>query len=650
MRKSTNTSDLWSRARRIIACALVAVPLGVPMSGVKAAPASLDGDPARFTMVACKMPDQQRKAGRYAITTIPGKVQRLAVAACEDLGGLYVLGLCAERASIQKNAESGDIDAIRLMGQLLESKSDPDCPPKIQESLNWYQRAAAKGDRQSAMALSRLLAGGDSAIRADPVKAHEWLKLALGENSSIVISQESKQLLEKMNSMQQRQTDLELQIQRLEQEREDRRKRGAAISPEIEKQLSEVRSSVAALDDDYEKSAAALDPRLLISQPEVGVGGIQIVMLDPPIMETRSGQPVVFPVSGTAESRLDYEVSGRVIAPAHLLRSLLVKVNGRPVSRIEDDGFFRERIPMLGRVRNVTIEAAAQGVAPAIQRFRLELTKTGDQRMAIDPSPRPRGARSIALVVGISNYNQQKGQASGGKNYWANLANARWDAEELGKVLARDYGFTVEYLLDADATHDRILNALIRMRETVNENDQVLIYYAGHGEIDRNSTRGFWIPYDAWHEATIGPKWIQSEQITNALEAIKARQILLISDSCYSAALNTAVGGISPLATTRTRAQAIAELDRRSARLVMTSGSFSPVPDGGGGRHSLFTGALIDSLKVNNGTVFGKDLFRRVEGLVLRRARELNQTINPQYGGLDAVGHLGGDFALRRTS
>lgn len=167
--------------------------------------------------------------------------------------------------------------------------------------------------------------------------------------------------------------------------------------------------------------------------------------------------------------------------------------------------------------------------------------------------------------------------------------------------------------------------------------------------IDCNSTRGFWIPYDAFQQPTIGPQWIQSEQITNAIEAIKAAQVLLISDSCYSAALNSAVGGISPLATARTRAQAIAELERMNARLVMTSGSFSPVPDGGAGKHSIFTGAVIDSLKVNNGTIFGKDLFNRVQSLVLRRARELNQAVNPQYGGLDSVGHLGGDFMLRRT-
>jgi Caspase domain len=605
-------------------------------------------NPARYTLISCKLPDATRKAGRAAFISIPGPVKRLSVIDCEDQGGMYYLSLCAERDYLGTNARGGDVEAMRLLAQALEAKWDPTCVPKPNEAMEWYEKAAAKGDRLAAMALSRLLVQGGGSIAQDPARARKWLDAALGTNSATLFSAEAKAALESIEQMRRRMLELEQQIQQLEQEREEMRRRGNAAAAEWEQKVQEARSKAASLSEEYERASGRIDPKALVSE-DSSSGDLQIVMLDPPILAQRSAQPLVYPISGTEETRLEYNVIGRVITPRGSERSLRVKVNGKDVGQLDEGGFFHALIPLAVKSRNVSIEASAAGMKAATQQFRLEFAKGNLPPPVATAGPRVSRGKSIGLVIGISDYNEERVQKGSAARYWPNLANARRDAVALGEVLEKNYGFRVEYLLDADATHDRILGALIRLRQTLDEDDQLVVYYAGHGDIDKNSTRGFWIPVDAWQESTLGPKWIQSEQITNAVEAIKARQVLIISDSCYSAALNPAIAAVSPLASERTRPKVIAELARRPSRIVMTSGSFAPVPDRGMGNHSLFTGALVETLGVNSGTVLGQELFRRVESVVLRRARELNTPVSPQYGGIDSVGHLGGDFVFQRT-
>ncbi len=632
----------------LVVCLLV--PLYSP---AQTSSAEAISDPARHTIVSCKLPVQTRKMGQMAMFAVPGPVIRVEALKCELRGGTYVMpdsrgNLCEEIKHIRASAEAADVNAMRLLGHAYEADWDPNCPPKPDEAVAWYEKAALKGDRQAAMALSRLLASGKGVIGADPAKARRWLDAALGTDTAALFNADSQRSLAALEEMRKRVQDLEKQVEQLEQERRKAPK-GSGAANELLPKLQQLQAQQAELRKTYEQQVGQLDPRLLVAGPAGSEQELQIVMLDPPIFTQRSMQPISIPISGSEKTRLEYEVIGRVILPADRRSGLKVTVNGQPVETIENDGFFRHPVP-LQKTHSVVVEASLSGARAAAQQFRLEFASETPAPVAANRElERKPPGRSVALIVGISNYNEANTSKSG-KQFWPNLDNARNDALGLGQTLEKNYGFEVEYLLDENATYDRILSALIRLRETVRKNDQLIIYYAGHGEIDRVSTRGFWIPHDAWDQTSIGSRWIQSEQITNQLEAINAGQVLLISDSCYSAALNPAIGRVSSLATERSRANVIAELSKRSARILMTSGSYSPVADGGAKGHSIFTGALLDSLRLNASAVMGRDLFNRVESLVLRRAREMRYNVNPQYGGLDGVGHLGGDFVFRRSS
>lgn len=592
-------------------------------------------------MVSCKLPDRLVKMGQHAYSTRPGPVQRVEQGACERMGGTYFLNACEEIKLLEGPAQGGQASAMVQLARALETEGEAECPPRFDAAAGWYEKAAKAGDKSAAMALARLLSTGRSNLSADPRQARRWLSAAVGLELEGGDGGNAWPEVEKLRG---RVRQLEEQIEALERER------AKTPSPQAATALENARGQYAALAADYERALERVDAPNLLTLPAESGRELRLVMLDPPLLETRSVQTAAVLISGTEESRLAYEVVGRVLAPRELLPEVKVRVNGSAVRQIEEGGFFRQTVPLAARTRAVKVEASASGMAPATQQFRLEF---GKEMPARQPDAGMAGllkGRSYALVIGISNYNEARAKAAAAKRWWPDLANARNDAKMLGDLLHAAYGFEVEALIDQDATHERILSALIALRDRVKPEDQVLIYYAGHGEIDRASTRGYWIPYDAWNQAGLGPKWIQAEQITNHLEAIPARQVMLVSDSCYPAALNPAIAEPRNALSERSRGRAMAALAGRQARILMTSGSFAPVPDRGKGGNSLFTGALLDSLRKNAGVVLGRDLFHRTESLVLMRARELALNVNPQYGGLDGVGHLGGDFLFRRVA
>ena len=72
------------------------------------------------------------------------------------------------------------------------------------------------------------------------------------------------------------------------------------------------------------------------------------------------------------------------------------------------------------------------------------------------------------------------------------LKTALNDAESVAWALEADYGFEVTLL--TDATRADIIGALAKARATLKANDNLLVYYAGHGVLDSYAEEGFGCP------------------------------------------------------------------------------------------------------------------------------------------------------------
>src|SRR6185369_16595318 len=103
------------------------------------------------------------------------------------------------------------------------------------------------------------------------------------------------------------------------------------------------------------------------------------------------------------------------------------------------------------------------------------------------------------------------------------------------RILQQYYGFESKLLLDAAASHDGIMKELNALRSRLTPNDRLLIYYAGHGILDKSTDASYWLPVDA--ETNDDTKWIDSRRISDQLKRIAARQVLVVADSCYSGTL-----------------------------------------------------------------------------------------------------------------
>jgi hypothetical protein len=210
------------------------------------------------------------------------------------------------------------------------------------------------------------------------------------------------------------------------------------------------------------------------------------------------------------------------------------------------------------------------------------------------------------------------------------LQTAVNDAKALSALLRDRYGYTVNTLLNA--TRSEILQALSQYRRILTDQDNLLIYYAGHGWLDEDADRGYWLPIDATQNDDI--HWIANESITSKTRAMEAKHVMIIADSCYSGKL------IRGIHVNQNTPNYLKRLATRRARVVLTSGGIEPVSDAGGrDNHSVFASALLRALEENNDVLEGHELFSQV-----RRPVAVNSDQIPEYSDIRKAGHDGGDF------
>jgi uncharacterized protein len=219
------------------------------------------------------------------------------------------------------------------------------------------------------------------------------------------------------------------------------------------------------------------------------------------------------------------------------------------------------------------------------------------------------------------------------------------DARDLGKVLEEKYGFRVQLLLDADRL--TVMRAINELHEVLTEQDNLLVYYAGHGSLVNVGERsaGYWLPTNA-DQPPDDSHWVPNEFVTNHLGRMKAKRVLVIADSCYGGLLSASPGHL--FFSSKSDAAESMEYLRykmpRRSRLLLSSGGDKPVIDEGGGEHSVFARELLNILESNTGILTAPDLYASIKKPVMVRARAVNFVQEPVYKSIKGAGHEVGDF------
>jgi serine/threonine protein kinase len=222
-----------------------------------------------------------------------------------------------------------------------------------------------------------------------------------------------------------------------------------------------------------------------------------------------------------------------------------------------------------------------------------------------------------AVVIGESQYAK-----------YAELPTATNDARAIAQLLRGKYSYDVTLL--ENAPQQQVISALQATAKKMTANDNLLVYYAGHGTVANG--KGYWQAVDADLEMT---NWISPATFNDLLLDHPARRVLILADSCYSGALAR-----GPLSTSDAAAR-----KEKKARIVISSGGDAPVIDSADGQHSLFTRALLDVLGDPGDDVSDvQTLFARIRERVNDSARRAGREQNPDLAVMAEVGDEGGTY------
>jgi uncharacterized protein len=242
--------------------------------------------------------------------------------------------------------------------------------------------------------------------------------------------------------------------------------------------------------------------------------------------------------------------------------------------------------------------------------------------------------RFYAIVIGNQNYQNPKLE---------NLDTPKHDAERVYDILAEKYGFTVTRLDDANDID--ILKTINDLNQVVKPEDNVLIYYAGHGArlASQKAENGYWLPVNA----DPPPKdtfWVPNEQITGHLGRLPAKRVLVVADSCYAGLLSNDPSYLFMNDQVKYSKEYVAFKLPKRARLLLSSGGDKPVLDEGSGGNSVFARAFIDELEANTGIMSSPELFSRIRKRVEVAAEHNKFVQKPEFKSIKGAGHEVGDF------
>jgi uncharacterized caspase-like protein len=240
--------------------------------------------------------------------------------------------------------------------------------------------------------------------------------------------------------------------------------------------------------------------------------------------------------------------------------------------------------------------------------------------------------RYYAIVIGNQEYESIE-----------NLQTPRYDAARATRILADKYGFIVQLLEDANDVS--ILKALNDLNAVLKPEDNVLIYYAGHGArlATPRGENGYWLPVNA----DPPPKdtfWVPNEQITGHLARLVAKRVLVVADSCYAGLLSNDPSALFWSDKVAYSQDYIKYKLAKRSRLLLSSGGDKPVLDEGSGNNSVFAGAFLDALEANTGILSTPELFARISQRVEAAAARNKFVQKPEFKSIKGAGHEVGDF------
>jgi hypothetical protein len=635
------------------AIALVVAGTGLP----ERAPLAAVRNAEDLMIVDCLLPGQIRSLGMQAMYLSARRPIRTTQADCQIRGGEYV---SFDRANYQTalkvwmdQAMAGSAEAQNNVGEIYSKGLGTE--PDYGMAFQWFKKAADQGYGRAKINLGYLYEQGlgvaqDTAQALNLYREASGIKDELLYASAVEVQFKARdetisQLQGHVQSEQANSAELREQVRQLQQQLQERRR----ALESSQKQLQDTQDKLAQAKQSQDAGLAKLLENQLLAQEQeintqrsqiaameqrVGGAGAQTVagtleILNPSFVATRGRNTAVVRSPGRQK------LVGRVSSQSGVSQ---VSVNGTAVL-VAANGVFNAEVDVPAGGTMVKVAAVDKNGGKAQLDFSI-VPQSGGAVAAGSSAPTPSGAtprdikfgRFYAVVIGNNSY------SDGG---YSSLKTAGSDATAVSNLLRDRYGYQTTLLLNASRLET--LSALNDMREKLKPEDNLLIYYAGHGEIDGKG-QGYWVPSDG--AAGNSKTWISNAAISDILNAMAARHVLTVVDSCYSGTMTRAAAPSFNAGTMPADQWAgwVRTMVNGRSRTALTSGGLQPVADAGVGDHSFFARAFLNVLQDNNHLLEAQRVYSEVAASVALNGANSALPQSPQYAPIRYAGHESGEY------
>ncbi|MCK5028830.1 MAG: caspase family protein [Bacteroidales bacterium] len=201
---------------------------------------------------------------------------------------------------------------------------------------------------------------------------------------------------------------------------------------------------------------------------------------------------------------------------------------------------------------------------------------------------------------------------------FSELVNPVIDATTIADELQSNYYVQTELLINPT-----LKEAIEKIREYAkleySANDNLLIFFAGHGIYDDVFKEGYVISRDSKSDDVAKTSYLSHSNLRTMVNNIPCKHILLIMDVCFGGTFDPLIASKSRAAdmyTEVTNEEFIQRKKKYKTRLYLTSGGKEYVPDGRPGHHSPFARKLLESLRNyggNDGILTINEIIQYVE-------------------------------------
>jgi hypothetical protein len=295
--------------------------------------------------------------------------------------------------------------------------------------------------------------------------------------------------------------------------------------------------------------------------------------ITPPVVTLRTPLPNLDKMARMAATKRKVSIFGQVSDSAGI-RNLVVSATGRtiPVNNVEIDGIFEVKLELNPGINKVIFTATDKNDNTKEETYYIDFSEklTGIQEELVQDDFIPEIDSSVnyyAVLIAEKDYEDEG---------FRDLQNPVNDAYEIRDILLRYYLYFKEENIKVlvNATRQAIMDTLIDVYKNMTASDNLLIFYAGHGDVKKINDRiegGYIIPTDA--KKGLKGSYISSEDLQEPVITTQARHVLFVVDACFGGALMRSSLDEAP--------QSIKNLYNNKSRKILTSGNLEEVPDNG---------------------------------------------------------------------